>query len=173
MTAIRRQKLLDEMIGYLIEVIDQDEEVYNVLHGTIGMSNAEIRECGLDFLDSYFQTESDRDRLMQKIEHCYQRRRRKWSQMAPEQILAKIDEIHAATVVYRVLTRRGVSEDDASWLVRFRNPLAVVSDAWEYANDLDSIICEERLDVLITELRDRGDAEEDYAMDDDAPPQEN
>lgn len=173
MTAIRRHKLLDEMIGYLIEVIDQDEEVYNVLHGTIGMSNAEIRECGLDFLDGYFQTESDRDRLMQKIEHCYQRCRRKWSQMTPEQILDEIDEIHAASVVYRVLTRRGVSEDDASWLVRFRNPLAVVSDAWQYANDLDSVICESRIDGLITDIRDRGDAEEDYAMDDDAPPQEN
>ena len=150
MTAIRRQKLLDEMIGYLIEVIDQDEEVYNVLHGTIGMSNAEIRECGLDFLDSYFQTENDRDRLMQKIEHCYQRCRRKWSQMTPEQILDEIDEIHAASVVYR-----------------FRNPLAVVSDAWQYANDLDSVICESRIDGLITDIRDRGDAEEDYAMDDD------
>ena len=173
MTAIRRQKLLDEMIGYLIEVIDQDEEVYNVLHGTIGMSNAEIRECGLDFLDGYFQTETDQERLMQKIEHSYRTFQVKWSKMTPEQIINTIDEVYAVTVVNRVLTRRGVSEDDASWLVRFRDPLAVVSDAWEYANDLDSIICEERLDVLITELRDRGDAEEDYAMDDDAPPQEN
>ena len=173
MTAIRRQKLLDVLLGYLVEVIDQDEEIYDVLHGTIGMTNAEIRECGLDFLDAYFQTESDQDRLMQKIEHCYQQRRRKWSQMAPEQILARVDEIHAATVVYRVLTRRGVTEDDASWLVRFRNPLAVVSDAWQYANDMDSIICESRMDGLITDIRDRGDAEEDYAMDDDAPPQEN
>ena len=167
MTAIRRHKLLDEMIGYLIEVIDQDEEVYNVLHGTIGMSNAEIRECGLDFLDGYFQTESDRDRLMQKIEHCYQRRRRKWSQMASEQILDEIDEIHAVSVVYRVITRCGVSEDDASWLVRFRNPLILISDAWQLFNDMDSCICEERLDALITEVRDRGNAEEDYVMEDD------
>ena len=87
--------------------------------------------------------------------------------MTPEQILDEIDEIHAVSVVYRVITRSGVSEDDTRWLVRFRNPLAVVSDAWQYANDMDSIICEERLDYLITELRDRGDAEEDYAMDDD------
>jgi hypothetical protein len=167
MTAIRRQKLLDEMLGYLAELIDQDEELYNVLHGTIGMTNAEIRECGLDFLDGYFQTESDRDRLMQKIEHCYQRCRRKWSQMTPEQILDEIDEIHAASVVYRIITRCGVSEDDASWLVRFRNPLAVVSDAWQLSNDIDSVICESRMDGLIAELHDRGDAEQDYAMDDD------
>lgn len=173
MTAVRRHKLLNEMISYLVEAIDQDEEIYNVLHGTIGMTNAEIRECGIDFLDSYFQTESDQDRLMQKIEHCYQRCRRKWSQMTPEQILEEIDEIHAATVVYRIITRRGVTEDDASWLVRFRNPLVVVSDMWQYANDLDSIICEERLDYLITELRDRGNAEEDYVMEDDEPQKEN
>ena len=170
MTAIRRQKLLDEMLGYLAELIDQDEELYNVLHGTIGMTNAEIRECGLDYLDPYFQTESDRDRLMQKIEHGYQRCKRKWSQMTPEQILDEIDEIHAATAVYRILTRRGVSEDDASWLVRFRNPLIVVSDEWQQANDIDCFICEERLDVLITDLRDRGDAESNYVMDDEPEP---
>ena len=173
MTAIRRQQIMSAMFNYLAERIDQDEEIYNVLHGVIGMTHEEIRDCGLFYLVSFFQPETDQDRLMQKIEHCYQRCRRKWSQMTPEQILEEIDEIHAATVVFRVLTRRGVNEDDASWLVRFRNPLAVVSDAWQYANDLDSIICESRVDGLITDIRDRGDAEEDYAMDDDAQPQEN
>ena len=167
MTAIRRHKLLNEMISYIAEVIDQDEELYNILHGTFAMTNAEIRECGINFLDDYFQADSDKDRLMQKIEHCYQRCRRKWSQMTPEQILDEIDEIHAVSVVYRIITRSGVSEDDTRWLVRFRNPLAVVSDAWQYANDLDSVICESRIDGLITDIRDRGDAEEDYAMDDD------
>ncbi len=170
MTAIRRQKLLDEMLGYLAELIDQDEELYNVLHGTIGMTNAEIRECGLDYLDPYFQTESDSDRLMQKIESRYQALRRMWSKMTPEQILNNIDEVYAATAVYRILTRRGVSEDDASWLVRFRNPLIVVSDEWQQANDIDCFICEERLDVLITDLRDRGDAESNYVMDDEPEP---
>ena len=167
MTAIRRHKLLNETIGYLVEMIDQDEEIYNVLHGSIGMTNAEIRECGIDYLDDYFQTESDRDRLMQKIEHSYRAFQVKWSKMTPEQIINTIDEVYAVTVVYRVLTGRGVSEDDASWLARFRNPLAVVSDAWQYANDIDSCICEERMDVLIKDLRDRGNAEEDYVMEDD------
>ena len=106
MTAIRRHKLLNEMISYIAEVIDQDEELYNILHGTFGMTNAEIRECGINFLDDYFQADSDKDRLMQKIEHCYQRCRRKWSQMTPEQILDEIDEIHAVSVVYRVITER-------------------------------------------------------------------
>ena len=173
MTTVRRQQIMSAMFNYLAELIDQDEEIYNVLHGVIGMTHEEIRDCGLFYLVGYFQPETDKDRLMQKIEHGYQRCRRKWSQMTPEQILEEIDEIHAVTVVYRVLTRHGVSEDDASWLVRFRTPLAVVSDAWQYANDMDCIICEERLDVLITELRDRGSAEVDYTMDNDAPPQEN
>ena len=78
-----------------------------------------------------------------------------------------IDEVYAVTAVYRIITRSGVSEDDARWLVRFRNPLIVISDAWQLSNDIDSCICEERLDTLITELRDRGNAEEDYVMEDD------
>ena len=167
MTAIRRHKLLNEMIGYIAEVIDQDEELYNILHGTFGMTNAEIRECGIDYLDDYFQAETDQDRIMQKVEHCYQRCRRKWSKMTPEQILDEIDEIHAVNTVYRILTRQGVTGDGAGWLVRFRNPLIVISDAWQLSNDIDSCICEERLDALITELRDRGNVEEDYVMEDD------
>lgn len=167
MTAIRRHKLLNEMISYIAEVIDQDEELYNILHGTFGMTNAEIRECGIDFLDDYFQADSDKDRLMQKIEHSYRAFQVKWSKMTPEQIINTIDEVYAVTVVYRVLTRRGVSEDDASWLARFRNPLIVISDAWQLFNDIDSCICEERMDVLIKDLRDRGNAEEDYVMEDD------
>ena len=167
MTAIRRHKLLNEMIGYIAEVIDQDEELYNILHGTFGMTNAEIRECGIGYLDDYFQAETDQDRIMQKVEHCYQRCRRKWSKMTPEQILDEIDEIHAVNTVYRILTRQGVTGDGAGWLVRFRNPLIVISDAWQLSNDIDSCICEERLDALITELRDRGNVEEDYVMEDD------
>ena len=173
MTAIRRQQIMNALFSYLAELIHQDKEIYNVLHGTIGMTHEEITDCGLFYLVGCFQPENDQDRLMQKIEYCYERCKRKWSKMTPEQILEEIDEIYAATVVYRVLTRRGVSEDDASWLVRFRNPLAVVSDAWQYINDLDSIICESRMDGLITDIRDRGDAEEDYAMDDDASLPEN
>ena len=87
MTAIRRHKLLNEMIGYIAEVIDQDEELYNILHGTIGMTHEEIRECGIDYLDDYFQAETDQERLMQKIEHSYRTFQVKWSKMTPEQII--------------------------------------------------------------------------------------
>jgi hypothetical protein len=170
MTAVRRQQIMSAMLDYMTELIDQDEEIYNVLHGAIGMTHEEIHECGIDYLDDYFQAESDSDRLMQKIESRYQALRSMWSKMTPEQILNNIDEVFAATAVYRILTRRGVSEDDASWLVRFRNPLIVVSDEWQQANDIDCFICEERLDVLITDLRDRGDAESNYVMDDEPEP---
>ena len=173
MTAIRRQQIMSAMFNYLAELIDQDEEIYNVLHGVIGMTHEEIQDCGLFYLVGYFQPETDQDRLMQKIEHRYQDCKRKWSKMTPEQLLDEIDEIYAVNAVYRIITRNGISEDAASWLVRFRDPLAVVSDAWAYANDLSSLICEERLDVLIEELQDRGDAELDYVLEDDAPPQEN
>ena len=167
MTAIRRQQIMRAMFNYLAELIDQDEEIYNVLHGVIGMTHEEIRDCGLFYLIGYFQPETDQDRLMQKIEHRYQERKRKWSKMTPEQILDEIDEIYAVNAVYRIITRSGVPEDDAGWLIRFRNPLIVISDAWQLSNDIDSCICEERLDALITELRDRGNAEEDYVMEDD------
>ena len=170
MTTIRRHKLLNEIIGYIAEVIDQDEEIYNVLHGTIGMTHAEIRECGIDYLDDYFQAETDQERLMQKIEHSYQQCKSKWSKMTPEQIINTIDEVYAVTAVYRIISRSGVSEDDASWLVRFRNPLVVVSDAWQLANDIDCLICEERMDALIKDLQDRGDVEADYVMEDEQKP---
>ena len=110
MTAIRRHKLLNEMIGYIAEVIDQDEELYNILHGTFGMTNAEIRECGINFLDDYFQADNDKDRLMQKIEHSYRTFQVKWSKMTPEQIINGVRSCRYGTQL-GVRTRRSEDRD--------------------------------------------------------------
>ena len=71
MKAERRRRLLDETVGYLVEAIHDDEELFHVLHETLGMTQKEIRECGIDCLDAFFQTDPDYDRLMEKVERCY------------------------------------------------------------------------------------------------------
>lgn len=167
MTSKRKSQLIHNMVGYLIKHINDEALLFDVLYGSFGMSGEEIHEVGIHFLDGYLEPDNSIDRLTEKIEKCYKAYMQKWALCFPDQIIDKIDEIHAVSVAYRILTRRGVSEDNADWLVRFSDPLAVVSDAWMLANDIDDFICEARLEKVIDGLRDRGDAEVEYALDED------
>lgn len=167
MTEERKQQIMGSIFNYLAELIHQDEELYNVLHGAIGMTQEEIRDCGLFYLIGCFRPETAHDRLIHKIERGYRAYMQKWALCFPDQIIDAIDEIHAVSVAYRILSRRGVSKDNADWLVRFSDPLMVVSDAWMVANDIDDWICEDRMEKIVDEMRDRGVDETEYALDED------
>ena len=167
MTSKRKSQLISNMLDYLTELIHDEAELFDVLYGSLGMSGKEIHEVGIDYLDGYLRPGSLCDRLAGKIERGYRAYMQKWALCFPDQIIDAIDEIHAVSVAYRILTRRGVSEDNADWLIRFNDPLMVVSDAWMLANDIDDWICEDRLEKIVDDLRDRGDAEVEYALDED------
>ena len=168
MKAERRRRLLDETVGYLVAAIHGDEELFSILHGTLGMTQEEIRECGIDYLDGFFQTDPDYDRLMEKVERCYKDFRWMWNTTKhPDEIFDAAEKICAVTVCYRLLKSKALSDESVRWLARFRNPLAVVSDAWSLAFDIDRFLAEDRLGMLVEDVRARGNAEEDYELDDE------
>ena len=168
MKAERRRRLLDETVGYLVEAIHDDEELFHVLHETLGMTQKEIRECGIDCLDAFFQTDPDYDRLMEKVERCYKDFKWMWNtQKYQDEVYEAAGKISAVTVCYRLLKSKALSKESVRWLARFRNPLAVVSDAWELAFDFDRLLAEDRLGMLVEDVRARGNAEEDYELDDE------
>ena len=104
--------------------------------------------------------------LMDKIERCYEEYEAKWLRMTPKQLLFFCEEVYAVTLTHEILALGGVPNDAAGWLLRFKDPLQVISDAWRYANDLDSCMCESRFDALIDEWLDKRDAEEEYTLED-------
>ena len=165
MTQKRKEQLANEMLGYICELVHSNEEIFNVLHGTLGMTREEMDAFGIDYLDEFFQSDVLYAKLMEKVERSYRALMSKWMDMFPDEIIERYDKVHAVCVAYRLLKKRAVTDAEVAWLFRFRDPLAVVSDAWQKANDLNCIICEDRLGVLIREMRDCGSAEDDYEMD--------
>ncbi len=169
MKSERRHRLLDATVGYLIEEIQGDEELFNVLHGTLGMTKEEIRECGIDYLDGFFQTDPDYDRLMEKVERCYKDFKWMWNTAKyQDEVFDAAEKIYAVTVCYRLLKSKALSDESICWLARFRNPLAVVSGAWSLVFDFDRFLAEDRLGMLVEDIRAHGNAEEDYELDDDS-----
>lgn len=57
MTETRKDKLLDSMIDWICEHISNEEDLYLALHNTIGMTNDEISNYGIDGLERYFVEE--------------------------------------------------------------------------------------------------------------------
>ena len=67
------------------------------------------------------------------------------------------------------------SEEDMEYLLRFKNPLQVVSDYWLAGIDFKNMTIGNDFEKIIFDLRDTGDAEGDYELDpeyvDDEPVQ--
>lgn len=57
-----------------------------------------------------------------------------------------------------------VSEEDAEYLLRFKNPLEVVSDEWISRNGMDSLVVDEEMSHILWSLQDMGEAEAFYEL---------
>lgn len=103
-----------------------------------------------------------KDLLKQKIEANYAEYKERWLQMSPAQLIDGCGEVKAVTHMAKVLPD-SVSDDEAEYLLRFKNSLEVVSDVWDDYTGFDSVIDEE-LHHVLWDLMDKGDAEVDYEM---------
>lgn len=54
MTDKRKGELLNACIGWICEVASNNEDLYSSLHNVIGLSDSEIEEVGIDYLNEYF-----------------------------------------------------------------------------------------------------------------------
>lgn len=61
-----------------------------------------------------------------------------------------------------------VSDEEALYLLRFKNPLEVVSDEWISRNGMDSLAVDDEISHLLWEMQDRGDVEQLYEMEPEA-----
>ena len=163
MTLDRKNEIFDQMLYWINEHIQDDRERYSVLHATIGMSHEELHDCCIDSLDEFFEEDSAISHLKEKVDRCYAEYRETWLQMTPEQLLARCEEIEAVTRLATDLPR-SISEEDAAYLLRFVNPLEVVSDSWVDRNGVDSLIANDEIRDIVWNLSDRGDAELSYPV---------
>ena len=113
--------------------------------------------------EEYKRTQELRERLREKMDACYQDYRERWLKMLPEDLIDNAEEIEAVTRMARNVPE-AVSANEAEYLLQFRNPLEVVSDAWVGAHDLNSEIIDEELSHMLWELEDQQSAIYDYEL---------
>ena len=122
-----------------------------------------INGCNESCADSLMATQP-RMLLKQRVEANYQTYRFKWLRMTPEELIDHCEELEAVTRMAKELPE-AASEADAEYLLRFTNPLEVVSDEWISRNGIDSLIVDDEMSHLLWSLRDQGYAEDSYELD--------
>jgi len=92
-----------------------------------------------------------------------------WLKLDTPSLIEKAEEISATKTVYSALRGGHSHVRNIEYLLRFQNPLEVVRDQWieeqSYAPDED-------LEHVLWSVADRGDAEQNYELDDGFHPPE-
>lgn len=103
------------------------------------------------------------DLLKEKMECNYEEYKSKWMSMQPQELIDRAGEISSLKLILQAVPSM-VSEDEAKYLLRFKNPLDVVTDEWcaEYGHE--SAIIDEELEHALWRIVDTRDAEVDYEM---------
>jgi len=108
-------------------------------------------------------------KLRDKLEANYQMYIRQLQNKPSADLIEQAAEIAAAKLVYEELKDVGNNPDYLEYLLRFENPLEVVRDAWL---DENNVVHNEEMDHALWSLMDKGNAEQDYALDETFLPPE-
>lgn len=160
MTQERKDELLRSALGLIGTHLDEDENVARALSRHLGMTAEEMAECGVVTADS--AEESARERLERKVRDCLENAQKEWLALSPNELIGRAEEIASVQWMAKELPS-AVSEEDAAYLLRFKDPLQVVSDCWIAENGSDTVIDEELRHVLWS-ITDRQDMESEYEL---------
>ena len=100
--------------------------------------------------------------LKEKLQTCFDRYKAGWLQKRPEVLIEEAEEIASVQRMFRELPD-AVTEEDAEYLLRFKNPLEVVSDSWQSMNGSGTVV-DDDMSYILWDLRDKQSAEFDYEM---------
>lgn len=110
-----------------------------------------------------------RQKLQEKLDANYNAFVQEWRKLDAPTLIEKAEEIAATKLAYSELRDGGYNVDDLEYLLHFQNPLEVVRDQWiseqTYAPD-------DEMDRALWTIADRGEAEQDYDLDEDFRPPE-
>ena len=100
--------------------------------------------------------------LKEKLQTCFDRYKAGWLQKRPEVLIEEAEEIASVQRMFRELPD-AVTEEDAEYLLRFKNPLEVVSDRRQSMNGSGTVV-DDDMSYILWDLRDKQSAEFDYEM---------
>lgn len=111
------------------------------------------------------QEESIKDRFDSKIKDCYREYEKQWMQLGIKELLDNAEEI--ATVQHMASELPAYASDkEKEYLLKFKNPLEVVSDFW-IENGYETLVIDD-LQLVFNRIVYDKDAEADYEMEAEA-----
>ena len=103
-----------------------------------------------------------RARFEQKVRDCFKQYEKAWLQKSPDVLIEEAAEIASIQRMAKKLPS-AATEEDMEYLLRFKNPLEVVSDRWR-SETSEEMQGDDALNHVLWEICDRQDAEYDYEM---------
>ena len=119
-------------------------------------------------------SKSIKELFMEKLWDNYREYVDEWSKLTRDEMIDNAEKVTSIRITAKMLEGWD-SEEDMEYLLRFKNPLQVVSDYWLAGIDFKNMTIGNDFEKIIFDLRDTGDAEGDYELDpeyvDDEPVQ--
>ena len=163
MTQERKDELFDSMIQMLCERADGDQELFDLLSGELGMTKDEAHDCSIESLDELYDEVDGRTSLRQKLQANLREYKESWKQLAPSELIARAEQIHAMQLMTK-LVPTAASPEDIAFLLQFKNPLDVVSDEWISRGGVSDVRTEEMVGEMLWAITNTGDTIMDYPM---------
>ena len=105
--------------------------------------------------------------LQKKLDRNMAVYQKEWLQKPASELVDMASEIAATKFVYDEISGGGYPSDYMEYLLRFDNPLEVIKDQWISEQTVDY---SEELSHALWTLADKGDMEQDYALDPEYAP---
>ncbi|MBR5166426.1 MAG: hypothetical protein IKW87_12860 [Ruminococcus sp.] len=103
------------------------------------------------------------DKLEEVIQLEYKGKYASWLNMSHEELIEKADEISAARFVKDNI-QDSFTEEEAEYLLQFKNPLEILVDKITVLNDPTNIAVKEQFSDIVSEMYDKQDEYSDYEL---------
>ena len=107
------------------------------------------------------------DKLDAVIKGEYKNKYKEWLNLSHEELIEKADEISAARFVKDNI-QDSFTEDEAEYLLQFKEPLEILVDRITALNDPSNLAVKEQFSDMVSEMYDKKDEYADYELNEDS-----
>ena len=107
------------------------------------------------------------NKLESVIKEEYNNKYAEWLNLSHEELIEKADEISAVRFVKDNI-QDSFTEDEAEYLLQFKEPLEILVDRITVLNDPNNIAVKEQFSDMVSEMFDKQDEYSDYELNEDS-----
>lgn len=107
-----------------------------------------------------------KEQLSEKLKNNYDEYERECLAKTPQEIIENAQRIYFAQQIYKN-TADVVNDNEAEYLLQFKNPLEILCDSLESSVSVDLIYADDTFSYLVGNLADQQSADYDYEKDSD------